>query len=245
MKRKLELLVCVVTLLILNSTPVLAKEIKLAVSMALPPYIIADDNTGFELDIVREALTSQGHTIKLRYVNFGSLGKQLVHGKVDGAFPITEQSGIKNIFYSDYHVTYQNVAIALKKNNLGIKSVKDLGKYKIIAFQGAPNYLGPAFKTVSKVSPKYKEMAKQEVQVASLFLGRTEVVVMDKNIFQYFRQNTKKVDTSAEITLFPVFPPTQYKTGFTSEKIRDNFNRGLAALKKSGEYDRIIKRYLK
>jgi polar amino acid transport system substrate-binding protein len=44
--------------------------------------------------------------------------------------------------------------------------------------------------------------------------------------------------------VFEVFAPTRYKVGFKSKSIKNDFNEGLAALRKSGRYDEIILKYI-
>ena len=221
-----------------------AEDLKMAIGLALPPYVLSGTNSGIELDIVTHILASQGYSIVPKYVNFGSVGKQLQHGKVQGALTITDASGIKNIFYSNEHITYQNVVVSLKQNALSIKKIEDLSKYKVIAFQDATKYLGAAYVAAIKKSPHYLEIAKQETQVARLFKKSTQAIIMDINIFKYFRQNTKKIDTSAEVQIDQIFPPSPYKVGFVDKNIRDKFNVGLAAFDAGNMYDQIYKKYI-
>jgi len=47
----------------------------------LPPYGIKDSNSGIEVDIVRAALAKKGHTITVRFVPFGRVGKDFEDGK--------------------------------------------------------------------------------------------------------------------------------------------------------------------
>ncbi|WP_199244036.1 hypothetical protein [Bacterioplanes sanyensis] len=47
------------------------------------------------------------------------------------------------------------------------------------------------------------------------------------------------------MTLFEVFPPTDYKVAFRNVGHRDDFNAGLAAIKSSGRYQEIMDSYLK
>ncbi len=243
---KRTLLVCVGFLFCLTtfSNPVFAKDIKMAIGLALPPYILSETNSGIELDIVSHILKKQGYTIIPKYVKFGSIAGQIVHGKVEGALTILEASGLKNIYYSNSHITYKNVAISLKSEGLSIGKIEDLGKFKTIAFQGATKYLGPVYLKTMKMSPQYREIAKQEVQVARLFTKSTQVLVMDINIFKYFRQHTKKVDASAEVQISDIFPPSRYKVGFVDVAVRDKFNSGLRSFLATDMYDKIYQKYI-
>ena len=165
-------------------------------------------------------------------------------GKVDGAITINENSGIKNVFYTDSHITYQNVAITLQSRNYQIDKVSGLGAYKVLAFQNAIKYLGDEFAKMAENNDKYKETAKQEKQIPLLFLDRTQALVLDINIFKYFRREEKSVDTSSAVSIHEVFPPSHYKMAFLNKDIRDDFNAGLILLKSSGKYENIISRYI-
>jgi len=234
------LIICIFS----SSKIILADDIKMAIGLALPPYVISESNSGIELDSVTHILASQGYTIKPKYVNFGSVARQIKNGKVDGALTITEASGITDIFYSDYHVTYQNVAISLKKKGLSINKIEDLQKYRILAFQDATKYLGDVYATTVKNVPIYREIAKQEVQIARLFAEKTDVLIIDVNIFKYFRLHNKKRDMSLEIQIHQVFPPSRYKVGFSNQVIRDKFNVGLKDFQAKGVYEKIYRRYI-
>ncbi len=224
-----------------------AAELKIAVGLALPPYIIEGSNTGIEVDIVQQALLESGNTIKLVYLPFVRVPVSLTDGTADAALTINESSGIKNIFYSDSHISYQNVAVSLKSKNLKIGSVADLSKVSVVAFQNATKYLGSGFADMAKGNSKYSELGIQDSQVKMLFAGRADVVVMDINIFKYFRQkvNSKDADVNQEIVIHEIFAPTAYKVGFKDKALCEKFNAGLKKLKSSGKYGTIWKKYIK
>jgi len=225
--------------------PVIAKELIIAVGLALPPYVIAESNTGMELDIVREALKVKGYHLKPRYLPFVRVSMSLQETTVDGAMTLNESSGITTVYYTNSHITYQNVAVTLKKNHYTINTINDLRTRKIVAFQSATKYLGNVYRNAVKSSRVYREQAKQELQIAVLFSERTEVIVLDINIFKYYRQNTKKIDIRSPVTIHYIFPATHYKVAFIKSKIRDAFNEGLRQIQKSGRYEKIISKYIK
>ncbi|WP_020407538.1 substrate-binding periplasmic protein [Hahella ganghwensis] len=222
-----------------------AGDIRVAVGLALPPYVLTDSNSGMELDVVREALKLKGHSLTPVYLPFIRFGQHLAEGKVDAAMTINEGSQIPDIVYSDTHITYQNVAVALESSGLQIKSVQDLAKFRVIAFQNATKYLGAEFAAMAEANSKYSEKAQQEQQITLLYSGRTDVVVMDINIFKYFKKLEKKVSTDAPVTIFEIFQPTAYKVGFRNREYRDDFNAGLKTIKDSGRYQEILNSYLK
>lgn len=230
--------------LILFQSQALAAELRASVGLALPPYIISDQNKGMELEIVREALAEKGHTLKTVYLPFKRVAAAFDSGETDAALTVNESSSIQNAIYSDSHITYQNVAIGLASKKLKVKAVSDLGLYSVVAFQHAVQYLGADFANMAKRNSKYSEKAKQNTQISLLFSKRTDLVVMDINIYKYYKKLEKRVDTSQPVDVFEVFEPTKYKVAFRDKQIRDDFNEGLKALKASGRYEEIISSYV-
>jgi polar amino acid transport system substrate-binding protein len=219
-------------------------QIKAVVGMSLPPYIIQGTDNGVDADIVRAALAAENYTLKLEYVPFARVAVSMANKTADAAFPINESSGVTGVYYSDSHISYQNVAVALKSKGLKIASATDLSGLRVVAFGEAPNYLGPEFAAMAKANKKYSEIADQQSQVKMLFKDRADVLIMDINIFKYFRQNIKDMDVSQDVAFYEIFPPTAYKVAFTSKDVCDKFNAGLKALKASGKYAQIFKTYI-
>lgn len=231
--------------MVLVLTSIFADELVGAIGLALPPYVLPETNNGIELDIVRETLAMSGHTIKPEYVPFKRVKHTLSSGKADFAMTITEASGIENVFYSDSHIAYQNVVITLADKNIPVNSVDDLANISISAFQDANIYLGPEYKAMSEKNSEYSEIAEQDRQIALLFSGRVQALVMDINIFKYFRNNSNLVDTSAKVTIHEIFPKSNYKVAFKNEAIRDQFNADLKKMIDSGKIEELFNKYIK
>jgi len=220
-----------------------ARLLTMAISLSLPPYTIAETNSGMEFEIVREALRIKGYTMKPKYVPFARLKAEVANQTVDGAFPITADSGTR-AFYSVVHMIYENVAVSLQKNHFGFENIQALADKRIVAFQDAPRYLGKAYAAMANANPRYKEITNQELQINLLYTGRCDAIILDKNIFQYFRLNNKQVDTSQAVTIHHIFETTPYSVAFTDEKICNDFNDGLKQLRESGRYRDIILKYI-
>jgi len=235
---------CRIILVLLLLTTAAAREIKIAVGLSLPPYVIQASNSGIELDIVAQALAESGHTIKPLYFPFARVPVAMQDGEADAAITITESSGIKAA-YSDSHIVYQNFAISLAKNNFKIGSVDDLGKHSVAAFQNAKLYLGDRFAAMATANKAYSEYAQQVKQNMLLYSGRVDVVVGDRNIFKYFNGEAKQsgVDTSQPVTYAEIFPPTAYRVAFRDAALRDAFNTALKKMRSDGRYEAIMKKY--
>jgi len=231
-------LVCI--LLVQNA---FSQEIKLALSLSIPPYVIPKDNAGIELDIVKEAFSLSNITVKPIYVPLARLIKQIENDEIDGSATIVESLGIKNVYYSDTYITYENIAVSLKKNNLKINSISDLTNKNIITFQNAKMYLGKEFSKAVSLNNSYYEFYDQKKQVKMLFKNRIQVIILDRNIFNYYKDNSSE-KFNEEFVIHEIFPINKYKIAFKNSKIRDKFNLGLKELKISKKYNQIINKYL-
>ncbi|MES2017293.1 MAG: transporter substrate-binding domain-containing protein [Pseudomonadota bacterium] len=229
-----------------------AKEVKMVFSFALPPYVIKDAGgqaSGFEFEIIKAALAVKGHTVTPVFAAMGAIAKTLADGQADaaqrGSPDLREGSGY---FYADEPtVTYQDVAISLKKNALAIHGVGDLKDKSIIAFQGASNFLGAEFGAVAKSNAKYSESSDEKRRVQQLYAGGAQAYVGDLNVFKYYKASASGVDVSQEVTIHKVFTaaPQQFNNAvFRDKQIRDDFNAGLKQLKSSAQYKQIIKKYV-
>ena len=63
----------------------------------------------------------------------------------------------------------------------------------------------------------YIELPDQSKQVAMLLLGRTDVVVMDINIFNYLSKEHLGKDHMANVDVHRIFPTNSYHLGFFDE----------------------------
>ncbi len=234
-------LFCVFCLL---SHPAEAKKLKVAVGLSIPPYVIKEESRGIEFDILKEVLASRGYEMEPVYVPLGRTLHLIKYGQVDGIMS-TGQEGLPGC-YTDPHITYWNFAITLKSQNLKIKSVEDLQDKRVISFQNAKNYLGDTFKEMALSNKKYVEIADQSIQNKLLFLGRTDVVVADRFIFEWFRQapDVKRlVDTEQEVVHHRLFEPSNFSAVFKSQEVCEEFNIGLKEMRTSGRYNEIIASY--
>lgn len=229
-------------LLVVVSRPLAAKEIVIAVGLSLAPYVISENGTGMEMDIVREALKQSHHTMQLRYPPLKQVPVLYQKGVVDAAMTVTSAFGL-DACLTDTVIEYQNFAITRVKDNIDIKSIEDLSGKNIVAFQNATTYLGDAYKQ-AVASANYTEVDNQLLQVNLLFAGRTSVVIADKNIFIYYKNRAKGVNTSGALSFHPIFPASPYRVAFRDAEVCADFNKGLTSLKQSGRYQQIIDYYL-
>lgn len=223
------------------------KEISMAFSQEIPPYIIEKSNTGIEIDIISAALAYKGHTLKPLYFPLGRVPIAFSNNLVDAAMGDMGVD-LKNAYYADPAVIYDNVFITLKSRHISITKPSDLNPLLVASFQGAEKRYAYWLEKVVN-DKRFFGVSDQLKQVKLLHLGRFDVVLCDRYIFKYF-VNKIKITESVDISdieehTFTTVDPMDYRPVFRNKKIRGDFNAGLHYLKESGEYQRIYDKYLK
>jgi len=209
----------------------------------IPPYVIEQSSSGIQLEVVEKSMINAGHTTKISYAS-NERGLNLLQTKsVDGM--INVPPNIPNIFYSDSVIEYQNGVVALKSSGLKLTSISDLSTLRVVSFQNASKYFSAEYREMASNNTRYGELVSQFAQLQMLFSQRCDVIVIDKRIFSYFmdlHQNEKGFDVP--VVFFDIIPPSPRLAAFTSQTLRDEFNAGLAELKASGRYQKIIDSYV-
>jgi polar amino acid transport system substrate-binding protein len=227
----------------LLSLPVAADPFRIGFGTNKPPYVFETERTGLEYEIVQAALRSAGYEMQPYFAPMERLHMMLGRGEIDCIATTNEMSGVA-AYYSDVYIYYHNTVVALASRNLQIRTLDDLRPVSISAFQRARFLLGPEFAAVVKDHPNYREEAQQVTRNRLLYSGRIDVIIGDPKVIRYFNRDVLDVvDITQPLTWYPLFPPTPYKVGFRFQIQRDQFNQGLAAIRRSGEYEAIERKY--
>lgn len=230
-----------------------AKDLKVAFGLGRPPYVYWENGKwkGIEVEVVGEVLRRMGYQLKADNMSALRLEAEARHGNSYDVVVGVAQGPEGSAFYSESYISFENYVVALKKKNLRFKEVKDLSSLKVGTWLNAWRDLGPVFKTT--FGPKangsflsnYKEYAKQEDQCAAFWQEKVDIIVIDKNVFGWFRMTlASKMDTSKDIEVFRLFPTEMPSyVAFRKKELREIFNAELTKLKDSGEYNRIVRSY--
>jgi polar amino acid transport system substrate-binding protein len=220
-----------------------AKDLRIAVGSTLPPYFIIKDDSGIEMDIIREAMSKAGYTISPIYLPFGEHVDALRRGEVDCASTISEHWGLQ-AYLSDVMISYQNYAISLAKDHLNISRIKDLKGKSIIAFPNAHNILGKEYAAAVAGSSHYAEWGNQLLQANNLYLGRTQVIISDYRIFAYYTKKLAHKEYAQQPVVYHnLFPKSDYRLACSDKQVIDDFNKALRSLRAGNLYSRIIAKY--
>lgn len=223
------------------------RTIRLITSSSIAPYVIAQENKGMVVDIMREALAADGYKVQFIYSTNRRINAELQNQRVDGAFNLPYTPPPPDGFYfSEPIVYYQNVIVTLSQNIPYLNDLLDLSKKHVTVFQNAHLYLPEEYKHLMTYNPTIEEVADQQSQVFMLFMGRTDAIILDKNIFYYYfnrlSANYDQFDTP--FTIHTMFQPASRHALFKSEELAIRFNQQLSTMKETGRYQEIVHSYI-
>lgn len=225
-----------------------AKEVLMAFSLEIPPYIFQEHNKGIEIDIISASLAYKGHTLKPLYFPLGRVPIAFKNNLVDAAMGdmgvnLEEHEG----FYADPAVIYNNVFFTLKRKNITIEKPSDLDDLRVVSFQGADKRY-PKWIAKAKEEKRFYGISDQLTQVKLLNFDRYDVVLSDRYIFKYFTKKLMSMDVlelnEVDEHKFTSVNPNDYRPISRDQKVRDDFNLGLKKLKESGRFQKIYDNYL-
>ena len=220
---------CIAWLACMAAGGACAETVRMAFGDNLPPYILPALDSGIEVEIVREALAFRGHVLQAHYLPMGRIPYQFIDRHVDAIMmDVGEDMHAHGGFYGAPPVLYDNVFFTLKQRALAIHKPADLKALTVVSFVGAakryPEWLGPL-----DHKPNYIERNNQATQPMLLALGRYDVVLSDRTIFQYYMHEQARKDPSFRVPevsehSFTTADPRDYRPVFRTRAIRDDFN---------------------
>ncbi len=220
--------------------------IKIAFGFDKPPFVFGKTGAkGIEPDLMRAILEPYGYKIEAVQMSKYYLENILKeHNDFNGSSSISKEKDADGIYYSDNFVFYKNYVITPHNKHLKIDSIKDLTRINFVAWNGAWHDLGEKFQYYfNPVNGVYKEHyhdnPSQKDDVKKFFAGEYDAILIDKNIFKWYKTMFNNHD---EFDYHPVFKKDKgYCSVFRSKKLRDQFNEGLKRIKANGIYEEIVK----
>lgn len=220
-----------------------SKELVLVAGLAKPPYVIPEQDSGFEVDLMRDVLAKLGHNISMLYVPYGRTYETMKQVNADIGLTQSQKAGVKAEILSLPYVTYQNVAVSLMEKSIKLDEFKELQSLVVVAFQNAQMLLGAEYAKATQQSPLYLELPEQRRQVELLLSGKVDVAVMDINIFKYFAKSIMGMNHLKKMQVHNLFTSTRYGAAIHDPKLRKAFNRELLKYFDTVEYDSLLQKY--
>ncbi|MDM4767162.1 transporter substrate-binding domain-containing protein [Pelomonas sp. SE-A7] len=233
-------------MLFLGLRPVQAAELRIAFALSVAPFADPRDGTGLEIDIIRAALQAAGHTIRPAFMPSARKMVALRSGEVEAAATLSPQDA-PDACLSEVYIHYQDYAITAKgRYPKGIK-LADLALLRVVAYQLASHHLGPEYAAAVKANPRYQEQADQLSQLRMLFGGQADVIVAERHIYEYQLKRlaaSRFTEQPFAVDYVPLFKPVAYRVAFKNQALCEQFNAGLARIRREGVLDRITAAYL-
>jgi len=220
----------------------LKPELLIAISLDIPPFVMDNAASGLEVSIVRKALGDYN----LSFIQLPYEKLQTAVQKKQADVSLGVQPDDSDVHYSADFINFVNYAISKKAEGLQIDSVADLRGHQVLTWENAYLELGNEFEEMfspqSSQRENYIEVADQMEQVRAFWESQDRIIVIDQSIFVYFSKELGHEIN--EVNFSAIFPPvTNFKAGFKDVTVRNQFNDGLAAMCKSGEYKKLLNHY--
>jgi len=217
-------------------------DLRVTISLDIPPYVMNHAASGLEVDLMREALA--GHQLHFSQLPYEELQTAIPLQKADVSVGV--QADDSGVYYSNDFITFANYAIAKQSDKLNINKVADLRGHQVLTWENAYLELGKEFEAqYAPQAPErknYLEVADQTEQVKKFWEGKDNVIVIDYNIF--VRLSIQLGYDLRQARLFNLFSPvTNFKAGFKDAKLRDRFNQTITIMCHNGKYAELMKHY--
>ena len=222
--------------------PLSAKELDVVLGWNKPPYVISQQHTGFEVDLVRAIVAEMGYGLSPIYVPFGRTARLLKGDAVDIGLTLNPAHTIDQSMLSEPYIIYQNIVVTRADSELVIDSFDDLKGKSVIAFQTAQSVLGEDFGRTLASQATYIEMARQDRQVDMLMRGSVDAIILDRNIFNYFK-SINSAYAEDDTVFHELFPVTPYSAAIPDSELRAKFNATLALFIEDGRYQLLLDEY--
>ncbi len=232
-----------VMFLLTCSLSIQAKDFEVVVGLAKPPYVLEDEKSGFEIELVSQVLASMGKPVKFVFIPFGRTPKMLESKGIDAIMTVNNQTFHDPSLLSNVYINYQNVAISLKRNEFEINSIADLSNRTIASFQLAHKVLGEEFADAVSKSPMFIQVANQLSQPQLLISNRIDVLVMDVRIFRFIIRQLGLEMLESQIAIHEIFPLSPYRMAFKDKSNVALFNDMLIQYKTSDAYKDLKSKY--
>ena len=240
-----------VLFIVIQPIVVCAQEsyIKLLAGLSKPPFVMAEEGKGMQVDIIEAAFAKSNKFVRFTYLPINRHLDVFHNREFDGIITLDSHEKEWGIYLSQPYIIYQNVVVTLIDSKIKPDNINELADFKVAAFQNATRFLGESYKAVFKHSANYTELADQQSQISLLFSGRVDAVIMDVNIFKHLLAIKRQEETNTGIynkayEVHFLFNPRAYTAGFKSKELSQQFDLGIKAIMADGSYQQIIDSYL-
>ena len=130
------------------------------------------------------------------------------------------------VYASKTFITFQNVLVT--REGKQINNLQDLNGKRVVSFGFAKTALGPEFKKLAEKNPKWDFISDQKRQVVLLNYDRVDALIIDRHIFEYYREQIK-FNPKIKIKYIKPFPETNYSLASKDKKVIERIDQVLTS----------------
>ena len=220
------------------------KTYKISSDSSFAPFVFQNDQskyTGIDMELIKAIAKDQGFTLEISNPGFDAAVSDVQNGNADGMIAgMTVTDARKATFdFSDPYYTTNSILAVQETSN--ISSYEDL-KGKTVGVKNGTASQTFLEENKSKYGYKIKTFSDGASMYDSLNSGSVVAIMDDEPVIKYAIKQGRKFKTPIEGT-----PSGQIAFAVQKDsnpELIEMFNNGLANLKESGEYQKILDKYL-
>ncbi len=231
---------------------VVAKKITIAADPWCP-YTCTDieNKPGFMIEVTRAILEKRGYEIDYQIINWARAILSAREGKFDAIVGATLEDA-PDFLYPEIPQGSSEVCVFLKSGvSWSYREPKDFGKIKIGVIKDyAYNSTVDKYVKENLKSGKLTVLTGENEVLKRLYsmleVGRIQAIIENKNVFQYSSALNKW--KASQVSPAYCFKPQGVYTAFSPKsfeagKLKGFLSEGMIELKKTGEWEKILKKY--
>lgn len=220
------------------------KTYKISSDSSFAPFVFQNDQskyTGIDMELIKAIAKDQGFTLEISNPGFDAAVSDVQNGNADGmiaGMTVTDARKATFDFSDPYYTT--NSILAVQESSK-ISSYEDL-KGKTVGVKNGTASQTFLEENKSKYGYKIKTFSDGASMYDSLNSGSVAAIMDDEPVIKYAIKQGRKFKTPIEGT-----PSGQVAFAVQKDsnpELIEMFNNGLANLKESGEYQKILDKYL-
>ena len=220
------------------------KTYKISSDSSFAPFVFQNDQskyTGIDMELIKAIAKDQGFTLEISNPGFDAAVSDVQNGNADGmiaGMTVTDARKATFDFSDPYYTT--NSILAVQESST-ISSYEDL-KGKTVGVKNGTASQTFLEENKSKYGYKIKTFSDGASMYDSLNSGSVAAIMDDEPVIKYAIKQGRKFKTPIEGT-----PSGQIAFAVQKDsnpELIEMFNNGLANLKESGQYQKILDKYL-
>ena len=234
-----------ITVALFVSPQAIARDVTMLTLNWAPHYAEDLPEQGLTTALVKAAFAAGGHNADVEFVPWSRALKEVEEGKADvvmGAY-FNEERTTRYIFSDLIYELELGLIARPGFSKTEYKSLRELAQYSIGVSRGFAN--SEEFDAAQYLN---KDVANTPLlNIRKLYRGRIDMAVMNTDLFRYEARKEGFCVTSANIMSPPLATNGLYLMASRNipdgAQLMEDFNAGLAELRATGEFDRIVARF--